>query len=249
MKAVTSFTDSVGIFTTTYSYLQKSKKAEASVEALKLEWAQDILSRLKVELEVVGEVSQEKSMLFVGNHISYLDIPVLMSTVRGLSFVAKEEVSAWPIIGNAATKIDTVFVKRENNSSRATARKSIAEALERGQRVALFPSGTTCIREKKDWRRGAFEIAHEQDLFVQPFRVYYFPLRASAYIDDDFLPTHLYNLFGLEKIQAKIEFHEPVKIKDVIADCTYWQNWTRDFVDRNFTIEAEAKADLILGLN
>lgn len=231
MKAVTSLAHSVGIFARTYQYLQKSKIPDASVEELKLQWAQEFLSRLRVELEICGEISEQQSLLFLGNHISYLDIPLLMSTVRGLSFVAKEEISAWPVIGAAAKKVETVFVKRESGSSRKMARQSIQEALEKGQRVALFPSGTTCLYENKSWRKGAFEIAHEQDLFFQPFRISYSPLRAVAYIDDDFLPVHLYNLLGHERIHAKIEFHEPVKIKDPIADCEYWQNWTREFVD------------------
>lgn len=231
MKAVTSLTQSVSVFARTYQYLQKSKQPDVSVEDLKVQWAQEFLSRLKVNVEISGSISDQQSLLFLGNHISYLDIPLLMSSVRGLSFVAKEEIGTWPIIGNAAKKIETVFVKRESGSSRRLARQSIQEALEKGQRVALFPSGTTCLYENKSWRKGAFEIAHEQDLSFQPFRISYSPLRAVAYIDDDFLPFHLYNLFGHERLHAKIEFHEPVKIKDPIADCEYWQNWTREFID------------------
>ncbi|KYG61830.1 hypothetical protein AZI85_06325 [Bdellovibrio bacteriovorus] len=230
MKAITSLTDSVGLFAKTYHYLQKSKHPEASVEDLKLQWAQDMLSRLRIDLAVSGKVSEQKSLLFLGNHVSYLDIPLLMSTVRGLSFVAKEEVGSWPIIGSAAKKIDTVFVRRESGSSRQLARQSVQEALSNGQRIAIFPSGTTCMHEKKVWRRGAFEIAYEKNFFFQPFRITYLPLRAAAYIDDDFLPSHLYNLFGLERIHAKLEFHEPVQIKDPVVDCEYWQKWTKDFV-------------------
>lgn len=183
MKAITSFTDSVGLFAKTYHYLQKSKHPEASVEDLKLQWAKDMLSRLRIDLEISGKVSEQKSLLFLGNHVSYLDVPLLMSTVRGLSFVAKEEVRSWPVIGSAAKKIETVF-----------------------------------------------EIAHEKNLLFQPFRITYLPLRAAAYIDDDFLPTHLFNLFGLERIHAKLEFHDPVRIKDPVVDCEYWQNWTKSFV-------------------
>ncbi|HWU45057.1 MAG TPA: lysophospholipid acyltransferase family protein, partial [Bdellovibrio sp.] len=229
--AVTSLTSSVGIFAKTYQYLQMSKDPQASIDDLKLQWAQEILSRLNIDLKVTGQVSNEKSLMFLGNHISYLDIPLLLSTVRGLSFVAKEEISAWPIFGPAAKKIETVFVKRESGSSRKMARKSIQEALEKGQRVALFPSGTTCLHEKTSWRRGAFEIAHESDLLFQPFRISYSPLRAAAYIDDDIFPIHLYNLFSHECIEAHIEFHEPVKIKDPIEDCERWQNWAKEAVE------------------
>lgn len=231
MKVISPLTNSLGIFTETYRYLQKSNLPEASVEQLKIEWAQSTLNRLGVQLEIKGEVTDEKSMLYVGNHISYLDIPLLMATVNKISFVAKHEISNWPIFGHGAKKIETVFVKREDGDSRKSARKAIHAALDEGKRVAIFPSGTTCISEKTSWRRGGFEIAQDKDVYVQPFRLSYFPLRAVAYIDQDFFPTHLYSLFGLKKIEAKIEFHEPVKIKDAVKDCEYWHHWSREIID------------------
>ena len=217
----------MGVFAQTYRYLQKSKDPSSCVEELKQQWAHDILGRLRLKLQVVGEVSLDKSLLYVGNHISYLDIAILLRSVPGISFVAKHEISSWPVFGKAAQKIETVFVKREDGDSRKSARKSIHEALDRGQRVAIFPSGTTCITEKKPWKKGAFEIAHEQNHRIQPFRITYNPLRAAAYIDRDFFPVHLYSLFALENIEATIEFHEPVNVTNPLEDCRRWCEWAR----------------------
>lgn len=231
MKSLSSLTHSMGIFTETFRYLQLAKNPQASVEQLKTQWAQEVLSRLNVKLEVVGEVSSLNSLLFVGNHISYLDIPLLLATVPGISFVAKHEISQWPVFGAGAKQIETVFVKRENGDSRKAARRAIHAALGRGQRIAVFPSGTTCITEETPWRRGGFEIAYEQGSMIQPFRISYFPLRAAAYIDQDFFPVHLYNLFGHKSLEAKIEFHEPVYVKDPAGDCHYWHQWSREVFD------------------
>jgi 1-acyl-sn-glycerol-3-phosphate acyltransferase len=231
MKSIYSLTNSFGVFTEAYRYLQKSNNPDTSIEDLKRQWATSTLARLRVQLEVQGEVSEQKSILFVGNHISYLDIPLLMATVNRISFVAKHEIGNWPVFGTAAKKIETVFVKRENSTSRKSARKAIQEALDDGKRIAIFPSGTTCISEKTAWRHGGFEIAQEKDIYIQPFRLSYFPLRVAAYIDQDFFPTHLYNLFGLDRIEAKIEFHAPVKVTDAVRDCEYWHHWSREIVD------------------
>ena len=230
MKTIVSLAQSAALFANTYKYLKKTNAPNVDIEVLKMQWAQEIVSNLKVGLEISGEISENRSLIFFGNHISYLDIPILMSKVKGLSFVAKEEISAWPVIGPAAQKVETVFVKRENGSSRKQARTSIQQALEKGQRVAIFPSGTTCLYENKPWRRGAFEIAHENDLFLQPFRLTYAPLRTVAYIDDDFLPTHLCRLFTQKSIQAKLEFHAPIKVTDPVADCEYWQAWSKGLI-------------------
>ena len=231
MKTLSSINNSFKVFTDTYSYLKKSEDKTLDMSDLKTQWAIQILNRLHVEFEIIGKISEKPATLFLGNHISYLDIPLLMATAKNISFVAKHELNAWPVFGKAARKVDTVFVKRENGDSRKSARLSINEALQKGKRVAIFPSGTTCMHENKVWRKGAFEIAHELNIWVQPFRISYTPLRAAAYIDQDFFPIHLYNLSGFEQIQAKIEFHKPVKIENPIQSCEEWQSWSRGLIN------------------
>lgn len=238
MSTLISLKNSFGVISETYRALQKIKEADKNgkvdysekyvdIKELKSEWAQNILCLLNVELKIIGQISESESMLFVGNHISYLDIPLLMSNVSSLSFVAKKEISFWPVFGTAAKKIETVFVEREKGASRGQARQGIREALNKGSRIVIFPSGTTCLSESKSWRRGAFEIAQELGLYVQPFRISYRPLRKVAYIDEDVFVIHLYKLSSFDKIQAEIEFHEPVKITDAAFDCIYWNQWAR----------------------
>lgn len=204
------------------SYLPKS-----SVEEIQLQWAHDTIRKFNISLDVKGTVSPTRPMLFVGNHISYVDIVLLMETVPSIAFVAKKEISYWPIFGNAARATQTILVKRENTESRKAARVAIEEGLRRQQRIAIFPSGTTCIDEKKAWRRGAFELAKENQVMIQPFRISYLPLRPVAYIDDDFFPVHIFKLMRLKNLKAQIEFHDPVEVTDPQADCDRWWAWAR----------------------
>jgi lyso-ornithine lipid O-acyltransferase len=233
MKSLHSLQTSVSIFTDTYRYLQMTKYGNRTLAELKFNWAQDILQKLNVELEVEGAVSDLASLIFVGNHISYLDIPLLMATAKNISFVAKQELKSWPIFGDAAKKTDTVFVNRADGNSRSSARIAVQEAVARGKRVVIFPSGTTSIHEDKNWKKGAFHIAHELGCFIQPFRISYESPRGVAYIDQDFFPVHLYNLCRYEKIRAKIVFHEPVRVKDPAWDCIYWNYWAKGLTDGN----------------
>lgn len=222
-----SIPDSVGIFTETLRSLKKAKLNSGDLSRIKFQWAENILSRLKVELKIQGKASELNPLLFVGNHISYLDIPILMKAARDSSFVAKQELSAWPVFGAAARHLDTVFVKRDSAVSRTLARQGIHDALAEGKRIIIFPSGTTALEEKKTWKKGAFEIAYEKNVMIQPFRITYKPLRAVAYIDEDIFPLHLNSLFSFEKIEAEVEFHPPVKVLDPLNDCLYWQYWSR----------------------
>lgn len=218
---------SLGIVTETYKYLRRSENPEEVLENLKGGWAQSILEKIKLQVEVVGRPTSQSSILFVGNHMSYIDIPLLMNTIGNVSFVAKHEIASWPIFGKAAEKMETVFVKRENTNSRLLAREAVTQALHEGKRVVVFPSGTTSLNESKMWKKGAFYIAKEVGVQVQPFRISYSPARAIAYIDQDFFPAHLYNLFKFKNLSAKIEFHEPVYVSDVSENCIYWYYWSR----------------------
>lgn len=81
-------------------------------------------------------------VLFVSNHLSWLDIMILAGA-SGTAFVSKEEVGGWPVIGWLARLNRTVFVARTARAAVRDQADALRSALERGQPVALFPEGTT----------------------------------------------------------------------------------------------------------
>jgi len=225
MNAIKAFQPVVSIVGNTCRSLHASRSLTANIDDLKIDWAQRVMNCLNVSLTVRGEISDRPSLLFIGNHLSYLDIPLLMKVVRGASFVAKQELSRWPVFGYGARRIHTVFVDRSNANSRDGARQALFQALDQGQRVTLFPSGTTNLGPAERWRKGGFEIACESNSWVQPFRITYNPIREVAFIDDDAFLPHLYRLAKVPRIEAVIEFHSPVQITDPIQDCLTWKSW------------------------
>lgn len=87
-----------------------------------------------------GVLSKEGD-LFVSNHVSWTDIPVLGVTI-GAGFVAKSDIEKWPFLGRLTERYGCLFVKREQ---RATARVQ-ADALKvllTQRDIILFPEGTT----------------------------------------------------------------------------------------------------------
>ena len=219
---------SVSVFTRTYDYLRISRRTGAEIEVLKSRWAAETLGSLGLELTVTGRAQEAGPVILVGNHLSYLDVPLLMSAARGLSFLAKSELRSWPVFGYGARVIGTTFVERDSDGSRASAKSAIEATLKRGRKVVLFPAGTTCVAESRAWRWGAFEIANRLGIPIQPFRIRYTPLRQAAYIDDDFFPLHLFRLARLGKLSATLEFHVPVNVDDVNVSCEKWQAWARE---------------------
>jgi 1-acyl-sn-glycerol-3-phosphate acyltransferase len=89
-----------------------------------------------------GEPPAKQAVLFVSNHISWLDIPVL-SSITPLSFIAKQEVAGWPFISALAKLQRSVFVDRTRRASVKETTNAVIARLNAGERVVLFAEGTS----------------------------------------------------------------------------------------------------------
>lgn len=94
-----------------------------------------------LDVRVVGE-PLPRDVLFVANHLSWLDILALGGAGRA-AFVSKAEIGDWPLVGWLADQNHTVYVARENRRQVARQADALGQALALGHPVALFPEGTT----------------------------------------------------------------------------------------------------------
>lgn len=206
--------------------LPSGELPEEAVRDTLVHWGQSAVKILDIDLEVKGKPSQSP-VLLVGNHISYVDIPILMSQAS-IMFVAKREVGAWPVFGTAVRKLGMVLVDRKSPDSRQQAQEAVADCiLKRKRHVAIFPSGTTCLEEKKPWRWGAFQIAERYGIAIQPFRVRYEPARVAAYLMEDVFAPHLWKLLQQPRLKAWLEFSDPIQVTDPGAEAERWRVWSR----------------------
>lgn len=182
-----------------------------------------------VRLHRVGMRSDAPGVLYVANHISWLDIPVLGAAIRG-SFVAKAEIESWGFFGTLAKLQRTIFVVRERRTSSAEQRNQIVEHLAQGHNVLLFPEGTSSagngVLPFKSALFSVVEAAQAEGLepVIQPVSLAYtsvnsIPLvranrHAISWVGDmEFLP-HLLQVMGLSAIDATVHFHEPVRLEE-----------------------------------
>jgi 1-acyl-sn-glycerol-3-phosphate acyltransferase len=99
---------------------------------------------LGVTLNVTGTPAPHPpghAVVFIANHSSWLDVLVLGALVEA-AFVAKAEVSTWPLIRTVAALGRTVFVSRRRSSAGREANEMAARLAE-GASLVLFPEGTT----------------------------------------------------------------------------------------------------------
>jgi 1-acyl-sn-glycerol-3-phosphate acyltransferase len=94
-----------------------------------------------MRVRVVG-TPLERDVLFLANHLSWLDILVLAGA-SGTAFVSKAEVAGVPVLGWLAGLNNTVFIARSERSGVLAQAGALRAALATGQPVALFPEGTT----------------------------------------------------------------------------------------------------------
>lgn len=104
-------------------------------------WHRGVCALIGVRVQVSGAPLSPNRVVYVSNHVSHFDIPVLGSVLKG-SFVAKSDMARWPIAGFMARLQQTVFISRDPRAGRAVT-DSIAEQLRCGRSLILFPEGTT----------------------------------------------------------------------------------------------------------
>jgi 1-acyl-sn-glycerol-3-phosphate acyltransferase len=105
-------------------------------------WSRKLLRTLGVELRIEG-VFRPGATLIVANHVSWLDIMAVHAACPQARFVSKADVQHWPIIGRLVAAAGTLYIVREKARDALRVVHQMAQALQAGQTVAVFPEGTT----------------------------------------------------------------------------------------------------------
>jgi 1-acyl-sn-glycerol-3-phosphate acyltransferase len=188
-----------------------------------------------IRITTIGTPVQDKGVLMVANHTSYLDIIVLGGNAR-VSFVAKSEVEGWFFFGLMAKLYETVFVERQRRSQAAAARDQLRERLQAGDALVLFPEGTSNDGNRvlpfKSALMGAVEAEVGMDAAgrvkhvpVQPVTISYVGFHGMPmgrenrplfawYGDMDLIP-HLWEAVTSGPIDVVVEYHPPMDVDEM----------------------------------
>lgn len=108
------------------------------------QWSKSILKIAKMKLDIRGieYVKPDQTYLFVSNHRSPADIPVLFATIpQPVAFVANAIFQKIPALSYWMRASGTVFIDQNNPKSALAAFKSMARRLSKGRSLILFPEG------------------------------------------------------------------------------------------------------------
>lgn len=153
-------------------------------------------------------------VLFVANHVSWIDIEVLHA-VRHMGFVAKSEISRWPLIGWLARRGGTMYHRRGDNDSLNGVLHQMVARLRDGLAVGVFPEGGTGSGAAvKVFHARIFQAAVTAPATVQPVALK-FGTGGSAQTVVAFRPgenflANFLRLLGEPSRQVEVHFLEPV---------------------------------------
>lgn len=165
-----------------------------------------------------------RPVLYVSNHSSWVDIPVLGGLLPAC-FVAKGEVGRWPVIGTVARLGRTVFISRRRGSM-AREIEAMRGVLTAGDSLILFPEGTTSDGSRvMDFRASFFALAGgAEPPIVQPVSVVYDRLaglpagRATrwvfAWYGDMDIASHYWGLARHQGLRVSVILHRPIDPRD-----------------------------------
>jgi 1-acyl-sn-glycerol-3-phosphate acyltransferase len=179
---------------------------------------------LSIQIELEGEIdTSNNSNLYISNHLSYLDIPILGSTFP-MRFVAKSEVEVWPLFGFLAKLGRTIFISRKRSDS-LDQKNKIFKSLSSDEKVFIFPEGTTSDGNRVlDFKSSSFSALEGQNFSIQPIVIVYSDLNGIpinrwlrpviAWYGDMDLKPHLLKLASLRSIKVKLIYLDVVNTKN-----------------------------------
>ena len=181
---------------------------------------------LRIRVRVVGEPVRDRAVLFISNHVSWADIPVIGS-IAPIAYVSKSEIAGWPLVGIAARLQRTVFVDRSRRHQTGDAIAEIVKQLAGGTSVVLFAEGTSSDGNRvlpfRSALVGAVKEAGaraESGILIQPMSICYTRLNGipmgrqhrptvAWYGDLAFMP-HIKAFIERGAIDAVVSYGDPV---------------------------------------
>jgi 1-acyl-sn-glycerol-3-phosphate acyltransferase len=181
-------------------------------------------------------IENDKQYIFVANHISYFDAPVIVKSFRRpIRALGKYEMSKVPVFGYIYRNA-IVMVDRRDAEKRARSVRTLKSVLKNGISIFIFPEGTFNLTNKplKDFFDGAFRIAIETQTPIKPVlfldaynRMNYksvFSLNPgrSRSIFLETIPVNGYTMSDVQKLKYKV--YELMEAKLI----EYGARWVRD---------------------
>ena len=186
LRTIAMFIYLFGYMILHYGILRRAERAAAAGDTATVEqivnqhiprWSRGILKVTGVSLSVEGleNIPKDRPCVFVANHRSYYDIPLLLAGLeKPHGILAKEELEKIPLLNRWMKLLGCVFVQRDDVRASVRALNDATAIVESGRSFVIFPEGTRYKGEEGgagEFKAGAFRIAVKTSAPVVPVAV------------------------------------------------------------------------------
>jgi len=165
------------------------------------------LAGVRVETVGLEKIDPSRTYIFMSNHTSNLDPPILLPLIpRRTSVMAKKELFRYPILGETMRMGSLVPVDRGNRDAGIAAVKAAAEVIRQGVNMTIYVEGKRSFDGKLlPMKKGPFYLAMESGVPVVP---------VTIVGTHDLMPKAR---FRIDPGTVKIFFHDPIEPQEFIS--------------------------------
>ncbi|MDH6282107.1 lysophospholipid acyltransferase family protein [Prescottella agglutinans] len=185
------------------------------------------LRGIGIRLDVVGgPVRVDGGTLVVAGHVSWLDVLVLAAVLPG-QFVARADLTSWPLLGAVARRVRVIPIDRENLRALPATVVTVRERLTAGGTVIAFPEGTTwCGPAFGRFRPALFQAAIDARRPVLPLAVDYADASGErttgpCFVGEDSIGASMRRVLRSRGVHARVvagELQQPGTDRRELAD-------------------------------
>src|SRR6267154_5977434 len=149
-------------------------------------WTGVRLAGVRVKMVGPDQLDSNRTYVFMSNHISNIDPPLLLPLIPGrTSVMAKRELFRYPILGRAMRMASLVPVDRGNRDAGIAAVRAASEVVKQGIHMTIYVAGHRSFDGKLlPFKKGPFYLAEECAVPVVPITIagthYVMPKRRFA---------------------------------------------------------------------
>jgi 1-acyl-sn-glycerol-3-phosphate acyltransferase len=202
-------------------------------------WCKIFVRALDVDLKLIHKNKQPlpKQYILVANHPSALEdfgVPALFDIYP----LAKAGVRDWFILGRISDYAGTIFVERGSTSSRNAAKQALADAVQTGKNIVIFPEGgCKGSRIYKTFHTGAFEISLQTGIPILPVFLQYIDQEAFEWAGQS-LVKKLWQIFKANNNRVNYYVHDSI-LPDGFSDKesyakhvhSFYLEWQKEYLD------------------
>lgn len=131
------------------------------------------IAGVRIEIDGFDQIDQDATYIFMCNHVSNLDPPILIPKLpRRTSVLVKKELFQVPILGRAMLMGDLVPVDRRNREAAVNSMRDAEQVMARGLNMTVFPEGTRSPDGRLlPFKKGPFYLAMDSGVPIVPITI------------------------------------------------------------------------------